>query len=126
MGTALFPAASSTATYAIGNDGRGTMQLIGVNSKGAMLTTNYLLAEQSSGDFQLIENDTLGTPQTHGAGIMRVNSSSSLGPTNFNGNNAFEFLGRDINAAPEVIAGVVHTNGNGVFGPGTIDINDAG
>ena len=55
-----FHASSLTGTYAIGNDGRGTMQLIGVNSKGAMLTTNYLLAEQSSGDFQLIENDTVG------------------------------------------------------------------
>lgn len=121
-----FSASTLTGTYAIGNDGRGTMQLIGVNSKGAMLTTNYLLAEQSSGDFQLIENDTVGTPQTHGAGIMKLNSSSSLGPTNFNGNYAFEFLGRDVAAAPEVIAGVIHTNGNGVFGPGAIDINDGG
>src|SRR5271156_2672908 len=121
-----FSASTLTGTYAIGNDGRGTMQLIGVNSKGAMLTTNYLLVEQSSGNFQLVENDTVGTPQTHGAGIMKLNTSTSLGPTNFNGNYAFEFLGRDVAAAPEVIAGVVHTNGNGIFGPGTIDINDAG
>src|SRR3984957_3670439 len=122
----VFPASTLTGTYAIGNDGRGTMQLIGVNSKGASLTTNYLLAEQSSGDFQMIENDTVGTPQTHGAGVLKLNSNSSLGPTNFNGNYAFEFIGRDVAAAPEVIAGVVHTNGNGILGPGTIDINDGG
>ena len=122
----VFTASTLTGTYAIGNDGRGTMQLIGVNSKGASLTTNYLLAEQSSGDFQMIENDTVGTPQTHGAGVLKLNSNSSLGPTNFNGNYAFEFIGRDVAAGPEVIAGVVHTNGNGILGPGTIDINDGG
>jgi hypothetical protein len=122
----VFTASTLTGTYAIGNDGRGTMQLIGTNSKGAMLTTNYLLAEQSNGNFQLIENDTLGTPQTHGAGIMKLNSSIALGASNFSGNYSFQFLGRDLAAAPEVIAGFVHANGNRSFTPGTIDINDAG
>jgi hypothetical protein len=122
----VFTASTLTGTYAIGNDGRGTMQLTGQNSKGAFLTTNYLLVEQSSGNFQFIENDTVGTPQTHGAGIMKLNSSSSLSAGNFSGNYAFELLGRDIAASPEVIAGVVHANGNGIFSPGTIDVNDAG
>jgi Putative Ig domain len=122
----VFTASTLTGTYAIGNDGRGTMQLIGTNSKGAVLTTNYLLAEQSSGNFQFIENDTVGTPQTHGAGVMKLNTSSSLTAGNFSGNYAFEFLGRDVGAAPEVIVGVVHSNGNGTFTPGTIDVNDAG
>jgi Putative Ig domain len=122
----VFIASTLTGTYAVGNDGRGTMQLIGTNSKGAMLTTNYLLVEQSNGNFQLIENDTVGTPQTHGAGIMKLNTSSALGPSNLTGNYAFEFVGRDLAGTPEVIAGVVHANGNGSFTPGTIDINDAG
>ncbi len=122
----VFTASSLTGTYNIGNDGRGTMQLIGVNSKGAMLTTNYLLVEQSNGNFQLIENDTVGTPQTHGAGIMKADSSSTLTNGNFSGNYAFEFFGQDVALAPEVIAGVVHANGNELFTPGTIDINDNG
>jgi hypothetical protein len=126
----VFTASTLTGTYAIGNDGRGTMQIIGQNSKGALLTTNYLLAEQSSGNFQIIENDTVQTPpthpQTHGAGIIKLDSSGSLSTGNFSGNYAFEFLGRDVAASPEVIVGVVHSNGNGTFGPGTIDVNDAG
>ncbi|HEY0702471.1 MAG TPA: Ig domain-containing protein [Candidatus Acidoferrales bacterium] len=122
----VFTASTLTGTYTIGNDGRGTMQLIGVNSKGAMLTTNYLLAEQSNGNFQIVENDTVGTPQTHGAGIMKPDSSSTLTAGNFSGNYAFEFIGQDVALAPAVIAGVVHANGLQNFSPGTIDVNDAG
>jgi Putative Ig domain len=122
----VFTASSLTGTYSIGNDGRGTMQLIGVNSKGAMLTTNYLLVEQSNGNFQIVENDTVGTPQTHGAGIMKPDSSSTLSAGNFSGNYAFEFFGQDVALAPEVIAGVVHANGGQNFTPGTIDVNDNG
>lgn len=122
----VFTASTLTGTYAIGNDGRGTMQLIGVNSKGAMLTTNYLLAGQSNGNFQFIEADTIGTPQTHGAGVMKPVSSESLGNGSFSGNYAFEIVGADVNGKPEAIAGVVHSNGNQLLSPGAIDINDAG
>lgn len=122
----VFTASSLTGTYAIGNDGRGTMQLIGVNSKGASLTANYLLAMQSNGNVQLIENDTVGTPQTHGAGIMKPNTTGSLAAGSFSGNYAFEFVGRDLAASPEVIAGVAHADGIGTFSPGMIDVNDAG
>jgi hypothetical protein len=122
----VFTASTLTGTYAIGNDGRGTMQLIGTNSKGASLTTNYLLAEQSSGNFQLIEADTVGTPQTHGAGIMKAVSSNSLTTASFSGNYAFEIFGTDVAGKPEVIAGVLHANGNQNITPGMIDVNDAG
>jgi Putative Ig domain len=122
----VFTASALTGTYAIGNDGRGTMQLIGTNSKGAMLTTNYLLAMQSNGNVQLVESDTIGTPQTHGAGIMKPNSTGSLAAGSFSGNYAFELVGRDLAASPEVIAGVVHADGSQTLSPGVIDVNDAG
>jgi hypothetical protein len=122
----VFIASSLTGTYAIGNDGRGTMQLIGTNSKGAMLTTNYRLAMQSNGNVQLFESDTVGTPQTHGAGIIKPNSTGSLAAGSFSGNYAFELVGRDLATSPEVIAGVVHADGIQTFSPGTIDVNDAG
>jgi hypothetical protein len=121
----VFTASSLIGTYAMGNDGRGTMQLIGTNSKGAMLTTNYLLAMQSNGNVQLIESDTIGTPQTHGAGIMKP-VTGSLAAGSFSGNYAFELVGRDVAASPEVIVGVVHADGNQTLSPGTIDVNDAG
>jgi hypothetical protein len=122
----VFTASTLTGTYAMGNDGRGTMQLIGTNSKGAMLTTNYLLAMQSNGNVQLVESDTVGTPQTHGAGIMKSNSAGSLAAGSFSGNYAFALVGRDLAASPEVIAGVVHADGSQTLSPGMIDVNDAG
>jgi len=121
----VFTASSLTGTYAIGNDGRGTMQLIGVNSKGASLTTNYVLAMQSNGSVQFVESDTTGTPQTHGAGVMKP-VSANLSAGSLSGNYAFELIGRDLAASPEVIAGVVHGDGIGTFSPGMIDVNDAG
>jgi hypothetical protein len=121
----VFTASTLTGTYAIGNDGRGTLQLIGTNTKGAMLTTNYLLALQSNGNVQMIESDTTGTPQTHGAGIMKPVTASLAGGS-FSGNYAFELVGRDFAGSPEVIAGVVHADGNATLSPGTIDVNDAG
>ncbi|MGC2294804.1 MAG: putative Ig domain-containing protein, partial [Candidatus Acidiferrales bacterium] len=39
----VFTGSTFTGTYAIGNDGRGTMQLVVTNSKGAIATFNYLL-----------------------------------------------------------------------------------
>jgi hypothetical protein len=126
----VFTAVSVTGTYVIGNDGRGTMQLIATNVKGAVLTTNYLLALQSNGDAQLIEDDPAETPQTHpqthGAGIMKAVSSTSLGTGSFSGNYAFQLVGRDFAAKPEVIAGVVHANGSQLLSPGQLDVNDAG
>ncbi len=40
--------ATLTGTYALGTDGRGTMQLIATNQKTAIFTANYLLAIDSS------------------------------------------------------------------------------
>ncbi len=77
------PAPSFTGTYSVGSDGRGTMQWITTNSKGATSTTNYLLAEDSGGNFHMIENDPIGTPQTHGSGIIKPVVGGALSAASF-------------------------------------------
>jgi len=60
----LFTASSLSGTYTLGSDGRGTMQLIATNNKGAILETDYLLVIDSNKNIRIVENDTTGT---HGA-----------------------------------------------------------
>jgi Putative Ig domain len=122
----VFTGSTFTGTYTLGSDGRGTMQLIVTNSKGAMSTTNYLLAADSAGNFDMIENDTIGTPQTHGAGIMKPNVGGELAAGSFAGNYVFRVYGQDNAGKPEVIAGVAHADGTSLLTPGMIDVNDAG
>jgi hypothetical protein len=122
----VFTGSSITGTYTIGSDGRGTMQLITTNSKGAMSTTNYILAEDSGGNFHMIENDTIGTPQTHGSGIIKPVVGGSLTAAAFSGNYVFELDGQDNLGKSEVIVGVVHADGVSQLTPGTFDVNDGG
>lgn len=126
----VFTGSTFTGTYTVGNDGRGTMQILVTNNKGAMATFNYLLVLYSSGSIGMIENDILANnpnqPQTHGSGIMKPVTGGTLSATDFNGNYAFELHGQDATNKPEVIEGVVHGDGQSILGPGTIDINDAG
>lgn len=122
----VFTGSSFVGTYAVGNDGRGTMQLVVTNSKGAIATFNYLLAIYSDGSITMIENDTLGTPQTHGSGIIKPVIGGTLSAANFSGNYVLELDGQDVTDKPEVIVGVVHADGSSTLSPGTIDINDAG
>lgn len=127
----VFAGSTFTGTYTVGNDGRGTMQIIVTNSKGAMATFNYLLALYSNGNIAMIENDTVvnnpGQPQTHGSGIMKpVTGGGTLTAANLSGNYAFELHGQDASNKPQAIEGVVHADGQSILGPGAIDVNDAG
>jgi hypothetical protein len=118
--------ATLTGTYALGTDGRGTMQLIATNQKTAIFTANYLLAIDSNLNLHVIENDTTGNAGvgiTHGSGIMKP-VVGTFTAANFSGNYAFELNGQDYLAAPEVLAGVVLSdNGQTLTGMG--DFNDA-
>jgi hypothetical protein len=122
----VFTGSSFTGTYTVGNDGRGTMQLVVTNSKGAVATFNYLLAIYSNNTVAMIENDTLGTPQTHGSGTIKPVIGGTLTAANFSGNYVLELDGQDVTNKPEVIVGVVHADNSSTLSPGTIDINDAG
>jgi hypothetical protein len=121
----IFTGSAFTGTYTIGSDGRGTMQLITTNSKGAMSTTNYLLAVDSGGNFHMIEDDTIGTPQTHGSGIIKP-VVGALSAASFSGNYVFELDGQDHAGKPEVIVGVTHADGVSMTTPGMFDVNDGG
>ena len=122
----VFTGSTFAGTYTLGSDGRGTMQWITTNSKGAISTTNYLLAMDSSGNVHIIENDTTGTPQTHGSGIIKPVISGSLSSASFSGNYVFELDGQDNGGKPEVLAGVIHADGNSLLSPGMFDVNDGG
>jgi len=122
----VFTGSSFTGTYSIGSDGRGTMQLITTNSKGAMSTTNYVLAEDSGGNFHMIENDPIGTPQTHGSGIIKPVVGGTLTGASFSGNYVFELDGQDNLGKSEVIVGVQHEDGVSLITPGVFDVNDGG
>jgi hypothetical protein len=122
----VFTGSQFTGTYTIGSDGRGTMQWITTNSKGAMSTTNYVLAEDSGGNFHMIENDTLGTPQTHGSGIIKPVVGGALTAAAFSGNYVLELDGQDNLGKSEVIVGVAHADGVSQVTPGMFDVNDGG
>jgi len=122
----VFIGSQFTGTYSVGSDGRGTMQLITTNSKGAMSTTNYLLAGDSGGNFHMIENDTIGSPQTHGSGIIKPVVGGALSAASFSGNYVFELDGQDNVGKSEVIVGVTHADGVSMATPGMFDVNDGG
>src|SRR5271170_451462 len=122
----VFTGSSFNGTYTIGSDGRGTMQWITTNSKGAMSTTNYILAEDSGGNFHMIENDPIGTPQTHGSGIIKPVVGGTLTAAAFSGNYVLELDGQDNLGKSEVIVGVGHADGVSQITPGAFDVNDGG
>jgi len=122
----IFTSSSFSGTYTLGSDGRGTMQWITTNSKGAVSTTNYLLAVDSGGNFHIIENDTIGTPQTHGSGIIKPVVGGTLSGAAFSGNYVFELNGQDNQGKSEVIVGVAHADGLSELTPGMFDVNDGG
>jgi len=122
----VFTGSTFSGTYSVGSDGRGTMQWITTNSKGAMSTTNYLLAEDSGGNFHMIENDPIGTPQTHGSGIVKPVVGGAASAASFSGNYVFELDGQDNTGKSEVIVGVGHADGVSQVTPGMFDVNDGG
>ena len=121
---------SLTGTYSLGTDGRGTMEIIATNSLGVILTTDYNLVLDSSGNIRFFENNSSAsdndTLQTHGAGIMKPANSASFSAGAFNGNYAFLFRGFDLAGSPTVLGGVIHADGIGSITPGTGDYNEAG
>lgn len=122
----VFTGSTFTGTYTVGSDGRGTMQLIVTNSKGAIATFNFLLVLYSDTSVAMIENDTLGTPQSHGSGTIKPVIGGTLSAANFSGNYVLELDGQDVANKPEVIVGVVHADNASTLSPGAMDINDAG
>jgi hypothetical protein len=122
----VFTGSTFSGTYSVGSDGRGTMQWITTNSKGAMSTTNYLLAEDSGGNFHMIENDPIGTPQTHGSGIIKPVVGGAASAASFSGNYVLELDGQDNTGKSEVIVGVAHADGLSQLTPGMFDVNDGG
>jgi large repetitive protein len=126
--TGVAVGATLTGNYAVGTDGRGTMQLIATTGHLTVFTSNYLLALDSSGNIHVIEDETVptnGIGITHGSGIMKV-SVGSFVTSNFSGNYAFEFSGQDFLTEPTVLAGVVNPDGIQFFRSGTVDFNDGG
>jgi hypothetical protein len=119
----LFTASSLSGTYSLGSDGRGTMTLLAQNIKGALLQTSYLLVMDSNKNVRFIENDTTGT---HGSGTMKPVVGTSLSPSNFSGNYAFQLTGQDSTGAAMAAAGVLRADGSSLVTPGTIDVNDGG
>jgi Putative Ig domain len=119
-----------TGTYSIGTDGRGTMELVAVDSQAITLTTDYQLVLDSNGNIHFFENNATGTNNdtlgTHGEGVMKPAS----GVLNLSGNYAFEFSGADSSAKKEALGGVLSADGSGNLttggsGPNS-DLNDAG
>ena len=74
----------------------------------------------------MIENDTLGNPQTHGSGTIKPAIGGALTAANFSGNYVLELDGQDVANKPEAIVGVVHADGASQLSPGAINVNNAG
>ncbi|MGB6391442.1 MAG: putative Ig domain-containing protein [Candidatus Acidiferrales bacterium] len=130
----VFLNSSVTGTYTLGPDGRGTMQLTSTNRLGQVLISNYILAINSNGNIQMIALNQFPTGTittnydltTRGAGVLKLQNTTSTGTANFSGNYAFEFTGQDYSSKRMVMAGVMTSNGGGTISPGMIDVNDNG
>jgi len=124
---------SLTGSYSMGSDGRGTMELVATNTQNTppvVLTTDYDLVMDSSGNINFFENNssTLDNDpvHTHGSGIMKLVTSSSLGASSFNGNYAFLLRGYDLANSPTALGGVIQADGVQSIKPGTGDYNEGG
>ncbi|MGA8220532.1 MAG: Ig domain-containing protein [Candidatus Acidiferrales bacterium] len=122
--------ATLTGTYAMNNDGTGTMELVASNQFKVVVTSDFQIVLDSEGNLRLFENDTNNlTPPplaAHGAGIIKLQSGSNFATADFNGNYAFGFTGQDFSMNPASLAGFVHADGNTNLSPGMADFNDAG
>jgi hypothetical protein len=119
------------STYAIGSDGRGTMELNFSFGQNTPIVADYDLVMDSDGNVKFFENYTTATSadpkHTHGEGVMKpVVGPASFGAANFSGNYAFGLPGYDPTGKPAVLAGVIHSDGSQTLTPGTADLNDAG
>jgi len=122
--------ATLVGSYALGNDGRGSMTLTATNSLLVKLTTAYQLVFDSDGNAHFFENDSSNlTPPpipTRGEGIIKQQSGTNFANGNFSGNYAFAFTGRDHDGTPSALVGFLHADGSQTFSPGLVDFNDEG
>jgi hypothetical protein len=133
LGGSILPPSSTIlgSTYALGSDGRGTLELTFAFGLNSPIIADYDLVLDSNGNATFFENYTTTTSKdpkhTHGEGVLKlVTGPASFGNANFSGNYAFELPGYDLTAKPAALAGVFHSDGNQTLSPGTGDFNDAG
>jgi len=126
---AIIDTTTNPSTYSIGTDGRGTLELATQTTTGAVVTYDYQLALDSSGNARFFENNSAGkssdTYGTHGAGILKP-VFGSFSAASFSGNYAFVFSGQDSSAKSAALGGVFNANGSGTISQGVGDFNDAG
>ena len=135
-----------TGTYAIGSDGRGTLELIATNpTTGVKLTSDYQFVLDSNGNARFIQNGTTSTSNdtlgTHGQGTLKsvtgtatststTTFTSTFSAGNLSGNYAFGLSGRDLSGKPAALIGEVHADGTSILSPSgnliNSDFNDAG
>lgn len=133
--------ASLSGCYAIGSDGRGTLELTSRFGQNAPLTSDYSLAIASDGSIRFIQDHPSPAPTpcsnapagatadaaTNGAGVMKPVFESGFSAGSFSGNYAFEFRGQNLTGKPAALAGEIHANGTTqTLTPGICDFNDAG
>jgi hypothetical protein len=134
--------ASVSGCYAIGSDGRGTLELTSTfGPNNSSLTADYTLALESDGTIRFIQYHPSPAPSpcsnapagatadgaTNGQGVLKPVSATTFGASSFSGNYAFEFPGHDLSGNRAALAGVIHANGTTqTLTPGTCDFNDAG
>ncbi len=137
LGGVIVPQSATVAgsTYALGSDGRGTMELTFAFGANTPIVADYDLAIDSNGDVKFFEDYTTTTSKdlkhTHGEGVMKpVVGPSSFGNVDFSGNYAFVLPGYDLTGKPVALAGVIKSDGNQTINPGVgglnSDFNDAG
>jgi hypothetical protein len=129
----LVAGATLAGTYALGSDGRGTMEFKVTNTQSPLvpaLVLDYVIAIDSNLNLRFFQDDSTTTNTdtyaTHGSGIMKPISTAGFSATSFNGNYAFEFSGQDSTGNREALGGIVHADGNQTIFPLAGDLNDAG
>jgi large repetitive protein len=110
-------------TYTVGSDGRGTITWTVTNGFGATRDETYDFVLLSDDSARFFETDILGT---QGSGILKRQSSSSIGAGSFGGNYAFGFSGQDLAGKPTAFAGTITADGSSSLSAGMADFNDAG
>jgi hypothetical protein len=133
IGGIIVPQGGATppgSSYAVGSDGRGTMELTISFGANAAIVADYRLALDGKGDVHFFQDYTTKTTQdpkhTHGEGILKPVAGITFGASSFSGNYAFLFPGFDLSKKPAALAGVVHSDGVSTLTPGMSDFNDNG
>lgn len=132
IGGAIAPQGGATppgSTYAIGSDGRGTIELTITFGLNSAIVVDYRVVLDGSGNAKFFQDYTAAATKdpkhTHGEGILKPVAGVAFSAATFSGNYAFEFSGYDLAKKPAALAGVVHSDG-ATLSPGMSDFNDAG